>query len=133
MRVRAVTPDQVRFPHAEQLIAVTAERTCKRTGQTSTETRHYVTSWPPVEASPAQLAAAIRGHWAGIENRQHWRRDAIWGEDRCRSRRPALAANLALLRLVLWARLCRAGQTHLPSLCERVAAHPALGLQLLRQ
>lgn len=33
-----------------------------------------------------------------MENRNHWRRDAIWGEDRTRSRHPKVAANLALLR-----------------------------------
>jgi predicted transposase YbfD/YdcC len=133
VRVVSITADQIRMPHAAQLVAVSVERTIKRTGQTSYETRYYVTSRPATEASGKALATAIRGHWAGIENRLHWRRDAIWGEDRCRSRRPAVAANLALLRTGLWARLCRTGDTHLPGWCERVAAQPALGLQLLLQ
>ena len=40
----------------------------------------------------------IRSHWAGVENRNHWRRDAIWDEDGTRSRKPNIVGNLALLR-----------------------------------
>ena len=35
----------------------------------------------PTQASPAQLAAIIRGHW-GIEDRLHWVRDLDYDEDR---------------------------------------------------
>lgn len=128
-----MTPISFGFPHARQLVALTAERTSKRSGQTSIETRYYVTSRPAAAISPRALLTAIRGHWGGCENRNHWRRDALWGEDRCRSRRPHLAANLALLRLLLWHRICQTGDTHLPGWFERVAHRPALGLELLRQ
>jgi len=43
----------------------------------------------------------IRGHWAGVEIRNHWRRDALWGEDRSRTRQPKALANMALLRSAL--------------------------------
>jgi len=66
------------FPHARQVVALTAERTIKRTGETSVETRYHVTSRPAEDASPRALLTAIRDHWAGIENRSHWRRDALW-------------------------------------------------------
>lgn len=133
LRVVTVTPDALGFPHARQVVALTAERTLKRTGQTSVETRYHVTSRPAATTSPRALLTAIRDHWGGIENRSHWRRDALWGEDRCLSRRPNIAANLALLRLILWHRICRDGDTHLPGWFERVAHRPALGLKLFRQ
>jgi predicted transposase YbfD/YdcC len=133
VRVVSVSPAAFGFPHALQVIALTAERTIKRTGETSVETRYHVTSRSAAAASPRALLTSIRDHWAGIENRSHWCRDALWGEDRCRSRRANLAANLALLRLLLWHRICRDGDTHLPGWFERVAHRPALGLRLFRQ
>jgi hypothetical protein len=36
----------------------------------------------------------IRGLRGGVENRNHWRRAALMGEDRSRSRKPALLALL---------------------------------------
>lgn len=50
------------------------------------------------ERTPEGWIELIRGHWGGIENRNHWRRDALCGEDRTRRRKPRLVANLALLR-----------------------------------
>ena len=41
---------------------------------------------------------AIRGHWAGIEIRNHWRKDACLREDKTRSRNPNIVAALAMLR-----------------------------------
>jgi hypothetical protein len=38
----------------------------------------------------------VHGHWAGVENRNHWRRDACLGEDRTRSRNANVLINLAL-------------------------------------
>ena len=49
---------------------------------------------------PAQWHRLIRGHWGGVENRNHWSKDAIWREDATRSRNPNLVGNLALLALV---------------------------------
>ena len=48
--------------------------------------------------TPAQWRSLVRGHWGGVEIRNHWRRDAVRGEDRSRTRHPGLLASLALLR-----------------------------------
>ena len=67
----------------------------------STHTRFFLSSLSCKEKSRA--SQAIRGHW-GIENRNHWKRDAsAWQEDRHRHRRPNAALNLALLRNALLA------------------------------
>lgn len=103
----AVEPLTVGFPYARAIVVVRSERTVKKTSQTSRENRYYLSSQRPEEHTGDQWLKLIRGHWAGVENRNHWRRDALMGEDRSRSRNPNLLANLALIRNVLLAVLER--------------------------
>jgi predicted transposase YbfD/YdcC len=120
------------FPYARSLIVVRSERTIKKTGQTSTEARYYLSSVPATDALPAQWLAWIRGHWGGVEVRNHWRRDAVMGEDGTRSRHPNLLVNLALLRSALLAVLAPELETQsLPQIRERCHSHPARALALL--
>lgn len=93
------------FPFARTLIVLRNGRTVKKTGQTTTEPHYYLSSVLPDHHSPAEWLKLIRGHWAGVEIRNHWRRDALMGEDGSRSRNPNLLANLALLRSALLALL----------------------------
>ena len=105
-----------------------------KTGQQTAESRFYLSSLRPGERSPAQWHALIRGHWAGVEIRNHWRRDAVWGEDRSRSRtrNPNALANLALLRSALIARLARhRDERSLPELIESFAENPAAAFHLI--
>jgi len=83
------------------LIVVRSQRTIKKTGASSTESRYYLSSAAPGQYRPDQWLKLITGHWAGVEIRNHWRRDAIMGEDRSRSRNANLLANLALIRNAL--------------------------------
>jgi hypothetical protein len=71
----------VDFPYARTLLAVQATRTFPRTGQSSVQTRYFLSSLEPPERTPAQWIALVRGHWGGVENRNHWRRDALQGEE----------------------------------------------------
>ena len=89
------------FPFARSLMVVRSNRTVKKTGQTSTESRYYLSSLPPQDYTAAQWLGLIREHWGGVEIRNHWRRDTQMGEDRSRSRHPNLLANMALLRSAL--------------------------------
>jgi predicted transposase YbfD/YdcC len=74
------------------VVAVVSERTAN--GQTSTEIRYFLTSFP---GTLAELAEAIRGHW-GIENQCHWVLDVTFGEDSSRQRAEHGAENVAWLR-----------------------------------
>jgi predicted transposase YbfD/YdcC len=47
--------------------------------------QYAITSVPRRQASAHQLLAWWRGHW-GIENKLHWVRDVVLGEDSCRVR-----------------------------------------------
>ncbi|MFD6096894.1 ISAs1 family transposase [Nocardiopsis flavescens] len=67
------------FPHAK--LALRIHRRRQQAGRKQTrETVFAVTSLDAHQATPAQLAALVRGHWA-IENSNHHIRDATFGED----------------------------------------------------
>jgi predicted transposase YbfD/YdcC len=82
-------------------LVLRSQRTIKKTGATSTESRYYLSSALPQQYTPAGWLQLICGHWAGVEIRNHWRRDVLMGEDRSRSRNVNLLANLALIRSAL--------------------------------
>lgn len=112
---------------------VRSSRTQKRSGKTTTESRFYLSSCHPDERTCAQWQALIRGHWAGVENRNHWRRDALWGEDKSRTRNPSVLANLALVRNALFALLPEHyPDTPLPQVNERLHSRPGACLQIIR-
>lgn len=128
----AVEPLTLDFPYARAIVVVRSERTIKKTGQTSQESRYYLSSQLPEDHTDRQWLDLIRGHWAGVENRNHWRRDALMGEDRSRSRNPNLLANLALLRNVLLAILERSEDSRsLPETREALHSHQRECLRLL--
>jgi len=111
---------------------VNSERTFQKTGQSSTENRYDLSSRDADEHEPTQWLERIRGHWSGVGNRNHWRRDALMGEDGSRSRNANLLANLALLRNVLLHVKALELQTQsVPLLRERLHAHPLCCLHFL--
>jgi predicted transposase YbfD/YdcC len=67
------------FPHAR--LAIRLHRRRQETGKKeSRRTDYAVTSLDAHQATPAQIAAFIRGEW-GIENSSHHIRDVTFGED----------------------------------------------------
>lgn len=115
------------------MIVVRSEVTAVKTGKTTTETRFYLSSLLPDELTSEQWQALIRGHWAGVEIRNHWRRDAIWGEDGSRTRKPNALANLALIRSALLVLLAEHHPARpLPELTEAFARDHASAFRLLR-
>lgn len=120
------------FPYARSIVVIRSTRTLKKSGATHQENRFYLSSLEPAERTPAQWQKHIRGHWGGVENRNHWRRDALFGEDCSRSRHPRLLANLALLRTALLRVIERKFPDHsIPSLFEFLSANPDLAFAAL--
>lgn len=127
--VEALSAD---FPFARSLIVVRSERTVKKTGAGSVESRFYLSSRDARHHTASGWLDQIRGHWAGVENRNHWRRDALLGEDGTRSRHPKLLANLALIRNALLRVFADTlEEQSLPALCERLHSNPGQCLALL--
>ena len=109
-----------------------SQRTIKRTGITTNESRYYLSSAPPNQYQPQQWLALIRGHWGGIEIRNHWRRDVLMGEDGSRSRNAHLLANLGLMRNALLAILCEHLQEQsLPEFRENLRSSPRTCLAII--
>jgi len=84
---------------------ITATRTDKKTGETSTETRLYISSLPP---EPNAILKASRAHWS-IENNLHWQLDVTFREDACRTRNDHAPLNFAIMRHVAFNMLKRDG------------------------
>jgi len=63
-------------------------------GETSEETRYFITSLP---CKVKRFAKAVRAHW-GIENGLHWVLDVTYGEDASRVRKGHAAENLSIVR-----------------------------------
>jgi len=113
---------------------VRCTRTVKRTAVTTDEVRYYLSSAEPSAHTPTQWLALIQGHRAGVEIRNHWRRDAVWGEDRSRTRNANALATLALIRSALLVLLPEHfPDLSLPQIKERLHSHPAACLSLLRK
>ena len=85
------------FPHAAQAIQIRRRRRPAGTKKWSAETSYAITSLGFTQASAAELAAIIRGHW-GIEDRLHWVRDMGFDEDRSQARTAAGPRIMASLR-----------------------------------
>jgi predicted transposase YbfD/YdcC len=83
------------WPGVQQVCRL--QRTTTRKGQTTTETQYAITSVSRDRADASQLLRWWRGHW-GIENKVHWVRDEVFGEDRCRVRSGAAPQILASVR-----------------------------------
>ena len=129
----AVEASATEFPFARSIVVVRSTTTNKKKGTAVTETRYYVSSAEAADSTPAQWQALVRGHWGGVEIRHHWRRDAVWGEDRSRTRHPGILASVALLRNALFALLPEhfPGVSH-PEIHEQLHSHPAACLRVLR-
>lgn len=68
-----------------QVFRIERQRIHKPTGEREVKVRYGITSLPPERVDAKRLAAILRGHW-GIENRLHWVRDVVLGEDASRIR-----------------------------------------------
>lgn len=122
------------FPYARSLIAVRSRRTIKQSGESSEERRYYLSSRAAGEHTAAQWLGLIRGHWGGVENRNHWRRDTLMGEDGSRSRNATLLINLAMIRSALLQVMAPHLETQsLPQLREQLHSTPTRCLAILTQ
>lgn len=121
-------------PFSRSIITIESRRTVKRSGKTSIEKRYYLSSQTADQRTQEQWINLTRSHWAGVENRNHWRRDATQGEDRTRLRNSRALINLALLRSVNLRLLSMWPQNdNLPAQMERLATNPSLSLGLIKR
>lgn len=118
------------FPYATQAIQIVRRRRPSQRKKWSTETVYAITSLTPAQASPQQLAAAVRGHWA-IEDRLHWVRDVIYGEDLSQVRTANGPRVMATLRNLAITILRLAGATSIAAALRHHSRRPYRPLQTL--
>lgn len=82
------------WPGARQVLRV--ERRCLAKGAWTREVRYAITSVGS-QVGAAALLEHVRGHWA-IENRLHWVRDVVFGEDQATTRKAHAPQALAIFR-----------------------------------
>jgi predicted transposase YbfD/YdcC len=116
------------FPHAAQAIRIVRRRKVK--GNWSAETCYAVTSLTVTQASYAQLAAIIRGHW-GIEDRLHWVRDLDFDEDRSQVRTASGPRVMASLRNLVITILRITGTASIAAALRYHARQPSRPLQTI--
>lgn len=83
-----------KWPELRSIIQIQSERTDKKTGEVSQETRYYISSF---SGDAQKFLKSVRGHWE-VENKLHWVMDVVFREDECRSRAGYSGENFSLLR-----------------------------------
>ena len=71
----AVSLDAEQWPQVQSIVAI--DRLTTRKGKTSSHTAYYISS---VTTSAQAWMRLVRGHWS-VENRLHWPKDVVLGED----------------------------------------------------
>jgi predicted transposase YbfD/YdcC len=106
-------------------------RTITRSGKTTTEVVHGITSLSEDRANASRLLELVRQHW-GIENQLHYVRDVTLGEDACRVRSGNAPQVLAGVRNVIVCLLSQQlGESQL-DVIQRLAARPEEALSILK-
>lgn len=123
-------PADVAFPGAAQVFRITRQRVDHATGKQETHTWVGVTDLTTQDATPAQIAALLRGHWH-IENRLHWVRDVTYGEDASRVRTGTAPRTMATLRNLAISALRTAGNTNIAQALRAMARDITRPLNLL--
>ena len=121
----AVTPEELGFCGAAQVVRIHRHFTERPSGEESDETVLGITSLPPLPnptANAERLLDIARGQWT-IENGNHYVRDRTYDEDRCQVRHPNSARILTTLRSM--ARFLAKKGVHRPR-CEHQRTTPAL-------
>lgn len=121
------------WPHVAQVCRIERERLHVRAGQVidrEREVTYAITSRPAACASAATLLRANRGHWR-IENRSHWVRDVVLGEDASLVHTGAAPQVLAACRNLTLTLLRRAGYDGIAAALRTLAARPAVAVQLV--
>jgi predicted transposase YbfD/YdcC len=82
-----ITQDLRTLPDTDRWVGLRSigmvERTTVAGERQTVEQRYFISS---IRADAQRFAHGVRGHW-GIENRLHWRLDAVFGDDASRIRK----------------------------------------------
>jgi hypothetical protein len=93
---------------------------------------HYgITSLNPEAASAERLLTLWRGHWS-IENKSHWMRDTLLGEDASPVRCGAIPQVMAALRNTALSVFRFTGVTRIADTMKYYASNPKLAVNMIK-
>ncbi len=130
LEMRALLPDDLDWPGAQQIFRLERTRVLTKTGLLQREMTYGLTSLASDQTTPASLLRLIRGHWS-IENTSHYIRDVTFDEDRSQVRIGATPHILATVRSAMIGLLHRSGHTNVAAATRHYAAQPHNALALL--
>jgi predicted transposase YbfD/YdcC len=128
LKVCTVRPGLL-FPHAVQALQIKRRRVNRRTGKVQTKTVYAVTSLSPGQATPAQLAELVQGHWS-VEALHHVR-DVTYREDASRVRTGTAPRAMATLRNLAIGLMRQAGWSNIAAAADHYRSRPDHATALL--
>ncbi len=86
--------DKGKWAGLKSVCMVETETFHQRTGETTRDVRHFISSLP---VDPERALRLARGHW-DVENPLHWTLDVVFDEDHSRARGGFSAENIGIVR-----------------------------------
>ncbi len=123
--------DYINWPGLAQVYQYQSKRENTKTGETTYQTQYGITSLTPQDASAKTLLKLRRQHWT-IENKVHWVRDVVLGEDASQARTGSLPHVMAALRNTALSLLRFDGHTKIAETLRFFAAKPKLAVKLIQ-
>ncbi len=119
------------WPGLQQVYQYTTHAQQKNTGDVKCCVRYGITSLTPERASAADLLKLCREHWT-IENKLHWVRDVVFGEDASTARTGAIPEVMAAMRNAAISVLRFTGHTKITDALQYFATQPKLAVNLIK-
>ena len=117
-------------PGLEQVYEYRIKQINTKIGESTHHTQYGITSLTPEQTTAEDLLTLCRNHWT-IENKRHWIRDTVFGEDASRARTGSIPQLMAALRNAALALLRFAGYTKISEATRFFAVKPKLTVKLI--
>ena len=123
--------DYIKWPGLAQVYQYRCQRENNKTGEITYQTQYGISSLTVEVASAKDLLKLRREHWT-IENKVHWVRDTVLGEDASKARTGGLPQVMAALRNTVLSLLRFAGYTKISEAIRFFASKPILAVKIIQ-
>lgn len=131
LRASTLLNEHLNWPGLAQVYEYHTHREQLATGKITHHTQYGITSLTPEKATAKDLLNLRKGHWT-IENKLHWTRDVIFGEDASQVRTEAIPHVMAALRNTVLAVFRFNGHTKITHALRFFAEKPKLAVKLIQ-
>ena len=131
LTVSTLLNDYIKWPGLAQVYEYKSLREHTKTAEITYQTQYGITNLAPEVASAKDLLKLRREHWT-IENKVHWVRDTVLGEDASQARTGNLPHVMAALRNTVLSVLRFDGQTKIAETLRFFASEPKRAVNLIQ-